>query len=517
MQNVTDSWKAVQLNTIVPISYIEISYQAGNIEAQESASANIEAGGETPYSDISQVIDLIGTPNNWAMLEHNSWLLDGNSAIIPGSLEDKALGYVSSVLSNSNALFDVVPTIKLTFPALITQGSEGVTIVWSSAYNELARSFRITTYNDSELVSQITVTDNDQITSAVDFPINNYNKIIFEVLEWSLPNRRCRIDEILLGVNKVFGKSSLMGYEHEISSDPLSAILPKNTIIFKISNVDGYWNPENPQGAAQYLGERQKIIVKYGYKIGASIEWIQAGTFWLSEWYTPQNGITAQFTARDMSEFMSAKYTGRTTGTLYEIAYDAFLQADLPLNEEGNPRYEIDSSLNSISVANVTELPDHTIAEVLQMCANAACCVMLLKRDGQYAITQLSYVLSDYVINRFNSWEDAEIELSKELKSVNVNSGMGSSQNSTTGEIQTAENPLIQNASVANSVAVWIKDILKNRKTVSGEYRSDPRLDVLDYISLNNKYSSDSTVLITSIKYTYNGSFKGVYEGRILS
>jgi small ligand-binding sensory domain FIST len=138
-------------------------------------------------------------------------------------------------------------------------------------------------------------------------------------------------------------------------------------------------------------------------------------------------------------------------------------------------------------------------------------------RDGQYKITQLSYVLSDYVINRFNSWQEAEIELSKELKSVSVNNNLGTSQNSLTGEIQTVENPLIQNATVANNVASWVKDILKNRKTVTGEYRSDPRLDALDYISLSNKYTSNSTVLITSIKYTYNGAFRGRYEGRIIS
>lgn len=517
MINVSDGWKAAQLNTIVPMSFIEISYQAGNVAAQEAAVASVDIGGQTPYSDVTEITNLGGNPVPWAMLEHNSWVLDGDNSIIPNSLDDNFLGYVSSVLSNANAVFSVIPTIKLTFPDLITQGSEGITIVFSEVYKELARSFRVTTYNNSTQVGQVTVTDNNKISKIVDFPINNYNKIVIEILEWSLPGRRCRIAEILIGVNKVFGKSNLMGYEHEISADPLSATLPKNSIMFEISNVDGYWNPENPQGAAQFLAERQKIMVKYGYKIGTEIEWIEAGTFWLSEWYTPQNGITAQFTARDAVEFMSAKYIGRTTGTLYQIASDAFIQADLPLNKDGNPRYEIDSSLNNISVSNVTELSDRTIGEVLQMCANAACCVLSQDRSGQYKIMQLSYVLSDYVINRFNSWKEAEIELSKELKSVSVNNDLGTSQNSNKGEVQLVENPLIQNTSVANNVADWVKNILKNRKTVTGEYRADPRLDALDCVSLSSKYATDSTLLITSIKYSYNGAFKGRYEGRILS
>jgi hypothetical protein len=60
----------------------------------------------------------------------------------------------------------------------------------------------------------------------------------------------------------------------------------------------------------------------------------------------------------------------------------------------------------------------------------------------------------------------------------------------------------------------WIKDCLKNRKTLSGEFRADPRLDALDKVTVENKYATNS-VFITSVKYSYGGAFRGEYEGRI--
>lgn len=101
-----------------------------------------------------------------------------------------------------------------------------------------------------------------------------------------------------------------MNYSHTIEVDPVSAALPTIEIEFSISNLNGQYNPDNPQGAEKYLMERQEITARYGYLIDGAIEWIPAGTFYMSEWDTPQNGITASFKARDMQELMTDTYSG---------------------------------------------------------------------------------------------------------------------------------------------------------------------------------------------------------------
>lgn len=89
--------------------------------------------------------------------------------------------------------------------------------------------------------------------------------------------------------------------------------------------------------------------------------------------------------------------------------------------------------------------------------------------------------------------------------------------NSTEGETETVENPLITSTDVATSVSEWVANWLNNRKSWSiGSWRADPRLDATDIIESSNKYGTD-TVRITSVKYTYTGSFKASAEGRVIS
>ena len=58
--------------------------------------------------------------------------------------------------------------------------------------------------------------------------------------------------------------------------------------------------------------------------------------------------------------------------------------------------------------------------------------------------------------------------------------------------------------------------VRKNRKTISGEFRADPRLDLYDIVRVEDRYGRLVNVAITNIKYTFNGSFRGSYTGRIL-
>jgi hypothetical protein len=51
---------------------------------------------------------------------------------------------------------------------------------------------------------------------------------------------------------------------------------------------------------------------------------------------------------------------------------------------------------------------------------------------------------------------------------------------------------------------------------LKGDFRADPRLELFDVISVESKYGMISPVMITYIKYTYNGSFHGTFEGKVL-
>ena len=66
----------------------------------------------------------------------------------------------------------------------------------------------------------------------------------------------------------------------------------------------------------------------------------------------------------------------------------------------------------------------------------------------------------------------------------------------------------------AKLVAQWVAEVLQHRNIVKGTYRPDPRLDVLDVISVESKYSENFVSAVTDISYTYNGAFRGTYTCR---
>jgi hypothetical protein len=269
-----------------------------------------------------------------------------------------------------------------------------------------------------------------------------------------------------------------------------------------------------------------------------TLQWVNGGTFYLSEWHAKQNGMTADFTARDLLEFMSAIYyddiTAITERSLFDLAEMLLQKAELPLNTDGTVRWVIDESLKTIKTT--APLPEDTLANCLQLIANAAECVLYQDRSGTLRIeklkgsgTDISYD-TDYKIDSFNSYSKSEITLSKPIKQVNLKlytykmgeKGFESTTVETTrvlgtvGETITVDNPLITTPLNAISVAWWLATHLGHRVTLDSSWRPDVRLDVLDIVTNENTYSPNR-VRMTDITYKYNGSFRATGKGKVIT
>lgn len=422
-------------------------------------------------------------------------------------------GYVGSWLCGADRKFVDHPIITINFSKSYANVIPGITITWSSVYEEWSTNFKVTAYHGEQIVFE-TYARNSEVKAVVEGDIRGYDKIVIEVIEWSRPYRRARIEGLYIGIEKVYSKPDIMNYSATYSVDPLSAELPVNEITFELKNLNGEFNPDNPTGAEKYLMERQIVNTRYGYKLDDGIEWIDGGEFYLSEWETPQNGITATFTARNATELMTDTYTGKSSGTMLEVATEALEQAGLPVMDDGSKPWELDSNLGRINMPSGLDLSTYSISTVLQYIANATCCVLYQDRRGMFHMKQLVYNLTDYSIDRFNSYSNSEITLSKPLKSVNINNSDYIMTVGLTGETQPVNNPFISSEQ-APAVAKWVADYLVNRRELTGNFRADPRLDPLDVVINENQFAR-SMILITEIQYTYNGAFRGSYQGRAI-
>ena len=421
MQSVSAGWKENQQQTLVSESFIEIQLGLTDPEAVESVVPI--ATDLAPFAHLDQVVSRgVRNITPYATLERNLWVLDGSKRILP-TTNFVDTSYVGNLLSNSDCTFTSNPVVELTFPRVFNSYLPGLIIIWDMAHGDYAVDFKITLYKEGTKSSEKLVTGNDTVRTVVNMDINEYDKIVFEILKWSSPRRRARIARIHLGLSITYEKGDLFGtFTHSQEVDPLSAKMPKMSLKFSINNVDDSYNPYNQTGISKYLAERQEIQVRYGYRIGSDVEWIPGGTFYLSGWDAPQNGLYANFEARDILEFMNGifmKGLYRPNGiSLKALAEEVLLDAGLPEREDELPPWKLHESLDEIYT--VAPLPLVRHSECLQMIANAAECVMYVDREGFLRIEPAPTSMTDYRVDNFNSYKRPEVALTKPLKQVDV-------------------------------------------------------------------------------------------------
>lgn len=518
MEHPSQAWLNKFNDTLVPEEFVEISYDSTEPGVQEDATASATA--QVPFGNIENTTkELDRALTKYATGETNLHVLDGSFRLLPDSVPYADAGFISQTLvSDSNH-----PRIILSFGRVHTRAVPGLTIVWSSMMNEWATKFKLTAYKGTNVVSTITVSNNRSVYSETEWEIYGYDSIAIDILEWSIPNRRARIEWIMVGLHKVYSKKDLVSYTHTSSRDPISAQLPKDSIEFSLDNSQKTWDAINPRSMFRYLYERQEVDVRYGMDVDGETQWINGGKFYLSEWSVPSNGLEASFTARDALEFMmTSNYTGRKTGTLYQMCYDAL--ETLPSNV---PSFYISEELKEYSTDISSEKTSYKNSDILQLAANAAGMALYQTRDGHIRIERVNLTAEEgtevYEIPVINNFQWPEISFASRVKNVSCNVNgkehLYPEGSNAEGVTQTVSNELLTEAMLVkskNSITEAYA-MLANRKKVELEYRASPHIDAFDHVKFNHNFGYASSVFVTESKYQYTGCFKGTISGYVLA
>jgi hypothetical protein len=160
--------------------------------------------------------------------------------------------------------------------------------------------------------------------------------------------------------------------------------------------------------------------------------------------------------------------------------------------------------------------------QVVQMAAHAGNCTIHQDRDGAVRVEPWREVYSGFMIEPRTSYNHPEYTISKPLKAVSVGYGDDNLRavvptTEGVGEVQTVDSEFLRTQSDALRVGKHTADLLVNRKVISGEFRADVRLDVLDNIIVSSKYASN-VIAVTEVSYsTTGGAIRGKYTGRVVS
>ena len=544
MLEVSEAWKQAYTEMLSPETFVEIDLLMGRTlregdmschSAPIGSPSDYVAGEQKTWEDFGYRLHQQApiSPAYAATLEENLWVLDGTRRVLDARVCSN-MGFCTRANGNLRYTVTLDEVQMDTLPLL--------TIVWSDEYKEYPHSFevrvRVGIPPEGEGVSTyatlktIRVENNDSHICEIPVDVAEYDIIEIEAFDWNTPNHRKRMDQVFLGKIISFDKKEIISFTHEESCDLLSAVLPKNSITFSVNNLDGRWNLHNPTGDGMYLMERQAVSVRYGTNTSSGVEWIPGGMFFLSEWNAPANGAECTFVARDVFEFLLQE---KAKGTFYASFGSTGLIEKMMENVDVDYVGVHPNPDDGFHIEDFQATSELSLAENLQLVANAYQRVLHHNRNNQICMTSLNKNVCDYPIPLTLAYSYPEITLSKPLRDVVIKVRVKPNTDAdgdgyydvtdkivltvrSDGESQTIDNRVLYAWSDTdlNSYAEWVRDTLVSRKTVSGEFRADPRLEVLDVVSIESKYGVIEPVALTTVKYTYNGSFRGYYEGRVI-
>lgn len=517
MVEVSDKWKEKFNETLVPESFVEIT--CGITEPGINKKATIVTSSAAPFSTFHSIaLSDNASVSRYSTGEPNLTVLDGSCDIVPFSPPYGTTGFLSAeIFDDSNH-----PVIRLELPSENKSSIPGVSICWSTAFGEYATDFSVSAYLGTNKLTTVTVNGNKSVRSDVEAELFGFDAVEIEILKWCLPDRRVRVEQVKIGRYLVFDKTKILSYSHSSARDPISGQLSQESISFSLDNSDRTWDSVNPQGIYKYIYERQPVTVRYGMDVDGTVEWVNGGKFFLSEWSVPANSIEASFQARDAFLYLaSTAYTGRKYGTLYQMCYDALEQL-----EADGITAEISEELKDYSTDITSDGSAYHNSDILQLSANAAGMALYQTRDGVITIKR-AYEFGSGTdvkdITLLNNYSWPEITFAQNL--LNVTTSVGGKTYaypetpSGRGVSQSLSNALLSESTLTKSRNALTESysVLSNRRKATLEYRASPTTDALDFVKIHHQFDYSATLLLTSASYTFNGCFKGKLEGYMMA
>ena len=578
MKVVSNKLKEVMSQNIRPASRFQASLEM--IDRSIESDATVTTSDTMPFS--TGVFDKVHE-GDYVAFEEDFFRVGSGQRILPDNNYIKN-GYVSSVMCDENGIFQEIPIIEFSFAI----PRSFIAMTYEFAY-DYPTQIRVTYYLDGMQRGQFV-----SIPTGVDFidaehHIYECDRITFEFLGMSEPNRRLRIARMLFGYEKKFETRDVLSVNHTLSIDPISSSLPYEKLTLTVDNFSKDFNPDNPQGIWVHFTNGQPLSIRYGMEIDDRVEWVEAGRLFLSDAPTV-DGVSASFDAVDVLSTLTDLYSKgewRKGGiTLYDLAVDV-------LTDAGVINYILSDSLKSITTLAPLSILPHR--ECLQMIANAGECVLYTTPQGAIVIEAQHHDETpiDYHIDFTNAFEKPIVKKTEKLKSVdvtvhslhastektelckqtNVNvSGVKemqvlydratdievtvvggellsakyyahtaflkiqaestvdvvvngykivedtfvfSTKVSEVGEVCPLDNPLITDATRAESVGEWVAAYLESRNTYEMNFRQDFTLDINDVVYIRSDFEDNIPARITKLQFKLPGQQGAVSVRRV--
>ena len=304
----------------------EIKLDLTDVTAKKDSIISIE--NQNQVSNIDDVKK--GISLNYATLEKNTFLLDGNERILSQDNYSNT-GYCSVKMSNKDGRFEEPINLVLDFNSYHT--SAGLTIIFGE--ESYCNDLYIKYYSDDKVIFESNYKPTSSNAYLDKNVIENYNKIEITFYSTNIPYRYLRILDIIYGFEKIFDEKEIENANTDHTINILSSELSVNTLDFSVIDRKSMFNVVNPQGYYKDIQENQKLSV-YEY---LDEKKIFIGNFYLTGWSNP-SVAKADFQAQDIIgvldnyTFYGGLYNNVTARTIIENIMETASINDFIIEED---------------------------------------------------------------------------------------------------------------------------------------------------------------------------------------
>lgn len=442
----------------------------------------------TVYSDLSEIINHsfnLGQP--CATAEVNRWVLDGTFPI--GEVSGD-VGFESEGMSDGDGVCDEWVLLPFSGVNVLQNLSVYFSDRW---YDGIPRDFTVKVLSGNTVLYSETIVDNESsFVKLGGFTAYLPTAIRVEVTKWSLPYRRVRLAEIIVGIYEIWGEDDIAGLSVEMQTDFSLLSLPFSNCTLGLENLSRRFDPRNKDSLFASLEERQAIQVLIGMDTADGVEYVPVGTYYqyAEGWKTRNNASIMSWYLVDM------------IGLLQKRKYD--IPAILPTTLEGwvasivahlgstfSDHYEIAEGYGQMTVEvsnnSTAGLVDRTCGQVLLWLCQIA--RLFPRTDPQNGYLRLDeYWDSGSNIDLDNLVQYPTLSANGDIAELHFKLPNGTEQvvygNSTTSpNSATVENPFVKNSSDVTSVGQYIVSTFGGN-VIETMGRGDPTAELGDVVTV---------------------------------
>lgn len=302
-------------------AFIDVSYDVRNLGDNDDVYCYYyNIGGSTnqltPRQYTKTFSEIINNRKNYldySILYNDYTKLNGTYYLFNKNQNLNRCGFISEETPNSIQTYD---ERNVVFEINIEEGMSGVTFYFK---DNTIKNANVELYKKGQIGSPVIrqIINNSEETLFINTSDDDYDRIIIETLEWTMPDRPIWILRLDLGFTHIYKNEEIIEMTIVDQVSKLGEETPDNELRFTIGDYEKNYDPLNPNTLASYFKKDISSFIPY---IGivtdtGEIEYTQMGVFYFDSIEYSDKEVT--IVAYNLMKKLSNTMISNKQGTLY--------------------------------------------------------------------------------------------------------------------------------------------------------------------------------------------------------